>query len=81
MRQSCAAYLKEWLDAIDGDEKFVMTVGAGVVNAIFLACGILSETGYLTILGSTIFAYITGKVVEDRHSEQMEVARAGVAKA
>lgn len=63
---TCAEHLKAWLDAIDGDEKFVMTVGAGIVNAIFFACGVLSETGYLTILGGTIIAYITGKVVEDR---------------
>lgn len=63
-------YLKAWLDAIEGDEKFVMTVGAGIINAIFLACGILSETGYLTILGGTIVAYITGKVAEDRFAQK-----------
>ncbi len=75
----CDEHLRAWLDAIDGDEKFVMVVGAGILNAIFFAAGILSENGYLMILGGTVFAYITGKVVEDRHTQTVEKANADLA--
>lgn len=77
----CHEYLKAWLDAVDGDEKFVMTVGAGLVNAVFFALGLLSENGYLAILASTVGMYIAGKVVEDRHTQTMEAQRANVDKA
>lgn len=71
---TCAEYLKSWLDAIDGDEKFVMTVGAGIVNAIFFACGILSETGYLSILGGTVIAYIGAKTYLEKTSANVAQA-------
>jgi len=71
---TCAEHLKAWLDAIEGDERFVLTVGAGVVNAVFLACGILSEAGYLTVLGGTIVAYITGKTYELTRPEKKDAS-------
>jgi hypothetical protein len=74
MQKTCAEHIKALLDAIDGDEKFVMTAGAGVVNAAFFAAGILSENGYLTILAGTIVAYIMGKVVEDRHVQSVNAS-------
>lgn len=62
---TCAEHLKSWLDAIDGDEKFVMVMGCAMVNTVLFAAHTLSENGYLMILGGTIFAYISGKVYED----------------
>jgi hypothetical protein len=59
------AKIKAYLDAIDGDEKFIMTMGAGIVNTILFALGILSENGYLMILSGTVFMYIAGKTTED----------------
>lgn len=58
-------YLKSWLDACTGHEKFFLVIGAGIVNGIFLACGILTEPGYLTILGGSLLAYIGAKTYEN----------------
>lgn len=63
---TCAEHLKAWLDAIDGDEKFIMCAAAGIVSSIFFACGILTENGWLIAMGGSVFAYVSGKVVEDR---------------
>lgn len=74
MRQSCAAYLKEWLDAISGDEKFVMCAGAGIVSSVFFASHLLTENGWLLAMGQSVFAYVIGKVVEDRGVPRANVA-------
>lgn len=58
-------YLKSWLDAVTGHEKFLLVVGAGIINGIFLACGILTETGYLSVLAGTIVTYIGAKTYEN----------------
>lgn len=58
------AALKAWLDAITGDEKFVLVLGCGVVNSILLWFGKLDQTSYVTLTTLTIGAYLTGKAVE-----------------
>lgn len=73
---TCAEYLKSWLDAISGDEKFVMCAGAGIVSSVFFACGILTENGWLLAMGQSVFAYVIGKVVEDRGAPRANLAQA-----
>lgn len=56
--------LKSWLDAVDGDEKFVLVVGCGLADFILLWFGKLDATTYVTLTTLTIVAYLTGKAVE-----------------
>jgi hypothetical protein len=58
-------YVKAWLEAISGDEKFVMTIGAGVVNTGLLMLGLLDQSNYVLLTLGTVAAYITGKTVEN----------------
>jgi hypothetical protein len=58
-------YAKAWLDAIEGDEKFVMTMGAGIVNTLLILLGVLDQGTYAMLTISTVAAYITGKTVEN----------------
>lgn len=58
-------YLKAWLDSISGDEKFVLTLGAGIVNTLLLMFGFLDQGNYVFLTMGTVAAYITGKTVED----------------
>jgi hypothetical protein len=60
--------IKRWLDCIAGDEKFVMTLGAGVVNTLLLVLSYLDQGNYVILTLGTVAAYITGKVVEDIHA-------------
>jgi hypothetical protein len=59
------AYVKSWLDAISGDEKFLMTVGAGVVNSLLLIGGYIDQGTYALLIGGTVGAYIGGKTYEN----------------
>ena len=58
-------YLKAWLDAIDGDERFVMTVGAGLIHTFLLLVGAIDQGTYAMLTGGTIVAYIGGKTYEN----------------
>lgn len=58
-------YLKAWLDAIDGDERFLMTIGAGVVNTLLLVLGLLDQSNYVLLTTSTVGMYIAGKTYEN----------------
>lgn len=73
-----AAKLKEWLDAIAGDEKFIMVVGAGLVNTALLWFGKIDQVNYVTLTNLTIVAYITGRAVESVASTNAD-ARVAVA--
>lgn len=57
--------LKAWLDAISGDEKFVMTIGAGIIDTLLLIGGFLDQGNYVILTMGTVAAYITGKTVEN----------------
>lgn len=65
------AYVKGWLDAIAGDEKFVMTVAAGLINAVLLIFHYIDQGTYAMLIGSTVAVYIGGKTYET-----VQVARA-----
>lgn len=60
--------LKSWLDAISGDEKFLMTLGVGIVDTILFVCGFLDQAGYLEITKWTVCVYLAGKTYEDAKS-------------
>jgi putative Mn2+ efflux pump MntP len=47
----------QWIPAVGG-RRFILTVGAGLVNTILLWFGKLSESGYVTLVLSTVAAYI-----------------------
>lgn len=53
----------EWLYALGG-RRFFMTMGAGIVNTILFAWGVLSENGYITLSGMTIGAYVAANTFE-----------------
>jgi hypothetical protein len=74
----CASELKAWLDAIAGDEKFIMVAGAGFVNALLLWFNKIDQGNYVTLTTVTIGAYLTGKAVESVVSTNAD-ARVAVA--
>lgn len=66
---SLAAGLRLWLEAISGDEKFLMTLGAGVINTALLVLGYLSQENYVTLTQWTVCVYIAGKTYQDATSK------------
>lgn len=41
-----------------------MAQGAGLVNTLLFACRILSESGYITLTGMTVGAYLASNTIE-----------------
>ena len=60
----CPAFVKESLDAITGDEKFVMTIAIGFANVILTLLGFLTGGEYITGLTLIFGSYIAGKTTE-----------------
>lgn len=61
---TCPQVLKAYLDAIAGDEKFILTVAIGAVNVPLLSFGYLTGGEYITALGWIFTTYVAGKTVE-----------------
>lgn len=59
------AYVRSWLEAVDGDEKFVLTMGAGVINTCLLLLHFIDQGTYATLTISTVAAFIGGNVIEN----------------
>lgn len=57
----------EWREAIGG-RRFLLTVGAGIVDSILFVVGKLSESGYLQLTGATVVVYIAARVYEVKTS-------------
>lgn len=57
-------HIKSYLDAIAGDERFVLTLGAGVVNTVLLTLGFLDQSNYVTLTMGTIAVYIAGRTAD-----------------
>jgi len=57
--------LKLLLEAISGDEKFLLTLGAGIVNTALLMLGFLDQANYVELTKWTVCVYIAGKTYED----------------
>ena len=55
--------VKNWIAALGG-RRFLLVVGAGVVDSIFFAVALLSENGYITLTAMTVGAYITANVAQ-----------------
>lgn len=51
-----------------GGRRFVMAGGAGVVNTLLFAAKILSESGYITLTGMTVGAYLAANTIESMRS-------------
>lgn len=52
--------LKDVLDAIDGDERFVMTALAGFANLVLILAGVIGPTEYVTLSLGTVAVFIGG---------------------
>jgi len=52
-----------WREALGG-RKFLLCVGCSGINTALFAAGTLSESGYLMILGGTVFSYIGARVTQ-----------------
>lgn len=48
----------EWREALGG-RRFLMCMGAALVNTALFAFGLLSEGGYMGAFGMTVGAYLT----------------------
>ena len=53
-----------------GGRRFVMAGGAGLVNTILFAAKILSESGYITLTGMTIGAYLAANTIEGMRKDK-----------
>lgn len=80
MKYRCPEFLKEMLDAIAGDERLVVTIGAGAVDAGLLMGGWLTGGEYVTLTLATVAVYISAKSV-DNVAASMGRAKIGVAEA
>ena len=47
-----------------GGRRFVMAGGAGMVNTLLFVFHVLSESGYLTLTGMTVGAYLAANTIE-----------------
>lgn len=52
-----------WLIAVGG-RRFLMSMGAGVVNTALFWAGVLSESGYITLTMATVGAFIAANTME-----------------
>lgn len=50
--------LKAWLDAAGGWQGFVITVGAGLVNAILVFFGKITSGDFVLVTGSTVSVFL-----------------------
>lgn len=53
----------DWREALGGT-RFLLTVGCSAINSMFFISGALTENGYLSILGGTVFAYIAAATTQ-----------------
>lgn len=52
-----------WMFGLGG-RRFLMTSGAGIVNSLLFANAFLSESGYITLTGMTVGAYLAANTIE-----------------
>lgn len=57
------AYVKGWLDAIEGDEKFVASAFAGVITTGLLVAHYIDQGTWAMVFMGTVAAFITGNVI------------------
>lgn len=48
-----------------GGTRFIMAMGAGLVNTLLFAVGILSESGYITLTLATVGAFIVSQTAQN----------------
>jgi len=64
------AIIKSYLDSIAGDEKFLLTLGAGIVDSILLMFGFLDQGNYVVLTMGTVGVYIGAKAYEEVKTTQ-----------
>lgn len=64
--------LRAWI-AATGGRRFLLTVGAGLVNTALLIMGCVSEQTYLTLTLSTVAVYISANTVQKMKGVKNEV--------
>jgi hypothetical protein len=73
-------WLKKLLDTIDGDERFIMTLGSGMVNTLLVHQQIISDLIYRDIILGTVGVFILGSAytagVQIKQEAQVELAEA-----
>lgn len=62
--------IKSYLDAIAGDEKFLLTLGAGIIDAALLMLGFLDQGNYVILTMGTVGVYIGAKAYEEVKTTQ-----------
>lgn len=60
--------IRSYLESIEGDEKFLITIGAGVIDTLLLIFGYLDMGTYATLTTITVGAFIAGDVMATRKS-------------
>ena len=55
--------LVAWREAVGG-RRFWLCIGCSLINTVLFAMGILSESGYLFVIGGTVIAYISARTTE-----------------
>ena len=64
--------IKSYLDSIDGDEKFLMCMGAGVVDTALLWFDKLDASNYVILTMGTIGAFIGAKAYQEVQNTKSE---------
>lgn len=71
--------IKDALDAIEGDERFIMTLGAGVVNTALLLAGYIDPITYRDLTVATVAVFIGGSsytsAVAYRENARVNISR------
>jgi hypothetical protein len=58
--------ITRWREALGG-RRYLMCMGASLVNTLLFAFGILSEMGYLVIFHATVGAYLVARHAEAKN--------------
>lgn len=79
MANRIVSWLKETLDAIDGDERFLMTLGAGMVHTSLLLMGAIDMLTFRDLTLGTVGIFIGGSSyttgVQIRQDAQVRITR------
>lgn len=61
--------MKEHIDAALEDRRFVMTIGAGVVDTLLVLLGTITNEQYVVLTLGTVGAYITAATWRSKPNE------------
>jgi hypothetical protein len=61
----------KWIDSYS-EQRFVLTVGAGIVDVILLVTKHIASSDYVTLTAATVGAFIVARAWENRGQQQRE---------